>query len=338
MTNVLTKLRDILDRYGFLPKFTEDQIFLMVVALGVIYFIDPSSQAEIFDTLYNSEKATLIAGAGLLLTIYTAFFTRFKTETQKHYILWFALIINLVVGVTALSVISEKSLSLIWYIFPLLNIISFFLVVLFWHTGLYNTGRITTKSMSYENIIYGSLALTFIAFVLNSVPNTSWQVIFSSSIAYATLFSGTVTKYLPRIFSSKIDKSTLIQKLIIKNTTFALQTINRSGFKYNQIAISTLTKDEILNIPDDRLGEIELFVNEMAISKYKEEDFASGAMGTYEWKQSWWSKTKTFTSLITDVYLVNENKRYEFCQTLEENETDFRLGDRGLIYQSAYPR
>ena len=131
MKTVLTRFRDILDKYGLLPKFTEDQIFLMVVALGIIYFIDPSAKTEIYETLRYSEKATLIVGAGLLLTLYTAFFTRFKTETQKHYILWFALIINLVVGVTVLSVIKEQGLSFIWYIFPILNIASFFLVLFF---------------------------------------------------------------------------------------------------------------------------------------------------------------------------------------------------------------
>lgn len=331
MKNSLRRFRDLLDKYSLLPNFTEDTIFLMVIALGIIYFVDPSAQVEIYDTLRYSEKATLIAGAGAVFTIYTAFFTHFKTETQKHYMLWFALIVNLVVGITTINHLNEQGVAQLWYIFPALNIATFFLVLVFWYTGLYNTGRLVTKSNSYSNVVYGSFILVFVAFFTRYILDMNWQVVFSTSIAYATLLSSTVAQYLPKLFPGNDTKTEIMQKLIDGVTHKALQSLNVGHSLVTQTVIAT-ESDSILQ---SNLGNE--FYN-MLQSKYKEQDFALASMGTYQWKQSWWSKEVIYSALIIEVYPINESKRYEFCQILAENKGVYELGDKGLIYQAAYPK
>lgn len=332
MRNILKPFRDFLDRYKLLPIYTEDTTFLMLVALVVIYFVDPSAQQEIFDTLRNSEKATLIVGAGAIFTVYTAFFTRFKTETQKHYMLWFAMIINLVVGITVIEAIQAQGLGPIWYIFPSLNFVSFFLVILFWYTNLYNTERLGTKSMSYENIIYGSVALVVISQVLKFVPDMTWQVIFSSSIAYATYFSTAVTSYLPKIFPSKSENIELIARLVEKGTEYALGLINSEGLQGNSLLVVTRHNQEHHSVPTERLSSPDEYIIELIKEEFSGKNVAVIMLGHYEWKQAWWSKTKNYQALIIDVQIPGESHRYEFCQIIDDESGEYKVGEKGLIY------
>ena len=337
MKNPLRKVRDTLDKYSLLPTFSEDTIFLMVVALGVIYFVDTSAQKEIYETLRSSEKMMLIAGAGVLFTLYTTFFTRFKTETQKHYMLWFALIINLVVGVTAFSSLAERDISLFWYLLPALNIATFFIVIVLWYAGLYSTGRLSTKSNSYSNIIYGTLALIAIAFIYKYIPNTNWQMVFSTSIGYATLFSKTITQYLPKLFSDKEDRTNFMQNLIERTTDTALEIINIHGLSSKQIIITTENDSSVHDMHNDKKSSdlTDVYLNNLAALEFPECDVALTVLGTYEWTQSWWSKTKSYTCLIINIYLKDESKRYEFYQILQQGDGEFVVSDWGLIYQSA---
>lgn len=332
MRKALKPLRDLLDRYNLLPTYTEDTIFLMLIALGVIYFVDPSAQQEIYETLRNSEKATLIVAAGAIFTVYTAFFTRFKTETQKHYMLWFAMIINLVVGVTVIEAITDQGLSLIWYVFPALNIVSFFLVILFWYTNLYNTERLSTKSMNYENIIYGSIVLVVISQVLKLVPDMSWQVIFSSSIAYATYLSNSITNFLPKIVPSKNEKIERTSELIDKSTDYALRLINSTGLRGGALLLVTTDSAEEVIVPPEKLGNPDAYISEVITSKFQDVDVATVMLGHYDWKQTWWSKTKNYQALIVDVFLTGELDRYEFCQIIDNQDGDYQVGEKGLIY------
>ncbi len=332
MRRTLKSFRDFLDRFSLLPSFTEDTIFLMLIALGVIYFVDPSAQQEIYETLRYSEKATLIVVAGALFTLYTAFFTLFKTETQKHYMLWFAIIINLVVGVTVIETLNGQGLGPIWYIFPALNVGSFFLIILFWYTNLYNTERLNTKSMSYENIIYGSIALIAISQVLKFVPDMSWQVIFSSSIAYATYFSGTVTSFLPKIIPGKNEKIESTMKLINRSTEYALEQINSTGLRDGSLLIVTNESTEETTVPSESLGNADAYISGVINERFKDQNVATVMLGHYDWKQSWWSSTASFQALIIDVFLAGESDRYEFCQIIDDETGEYKVGEKGLIY------
>jgi hypothetical protein len=337
MRKILKPLRDFLDRKSLLPKFSEDTIFLMLIALGVIYFVDPSAQQEIYADLRYSEKAMLIVIVGALFTVYTAFFTRYKTETQKHYMLWFAMIINLVVGVTVIESLSEQGLGPAWYIFPVLNIASFFLVLVFWYTNLYNTERLSTKSMSYENIIYGSIVLVVISQVLKLIPDMNWQVIFSSSIAYATFFSSSVTSFLPKFIPSKGEKIELTSSLVDKATRYALGVINDSGLAGNSLLIVTLDSSKEISIPDGRLSNSDAYISELISERYGRQNVATVMMGYYEWTHAWWSKARNYDALIIDVFLSDEKDRYEFCQIIDDDSDEYRVGEKGLIFLNKQP-
>jgi hypothetical protein len=187
-------------------------------------------------------------------------------------------------------------------------------------------------------MIYGSVTLMIIAFVYKYIPDTNWQMVFSTSIAYATLFSKTITQHLPKLFSGKEDKTKFMQNLIHRATDTALKVINTDGLSSKQIIITTETDSAVHDVYRDKnfSESSNVYENNLASSEYCEANVAFTVLGTYEWTQSWWSKTQTYTCLIINIYLKDEAKRYEFYQTLQQRDDDnFELSDRGLIYQSA---
>lgn len=334
MKKLLKKFRDLLDRFNLLPTFSEDAVFLIAVSILSVCYINPVAFQELSDLLSNSTKALVIVLAGLGFTFYSAFFTRFKTETQKHYMLWFALIINFIIGVTSFSILKPDD-TWFHYIFPVINVAAFVIVLVLTYTGLYNTSRIATKSSEYSNLLYGTVAVILISLLYEHFFHTPWQITLSVSSAYAGIFNASVAKYLPRIFSDRNDKSAIIHRLIDKVTNDMLERLNSGKFDMGKYALVTDTAIEFVAIPDGQ--EEDKFIVQLRLNRDRTENLAVVSFGTYEWTRAWWSSTDTYLTLIIKIYLSEENKRYEFYQTLEaDDDNGYSLNDRGLIYQGRF--
>ena len=332
MKKMLRAVRDKLDRYNFLPVFTEDSIFLMVVALGMVYVVDPSAQTVLLGILLYSKKLTVMVALGIIFTLYTAFFTRFKTETQKHYMIWFAIIVNVVVGIAAFNSLAAAGSPRLLYLFPALNVFTFIVVVIFWHAGLYTTGRLATRSNTYSNIFYGSLVVGAITFIYEFVPHSTWQVVFSTSISYATFFSAKISKYLPRIFPREGDRTEEMQRLIDAATERALSLINDMSMSEGHLVVATDEGVTVHTLPlaseKESVDYLDTLLNTTCAGKVA----AIASLGMLTWKQAWWSREKTSPSVDVNVFLPDETKTYEFSQTLEEDHGKFIVDDRGLVY------
>jgi hypothetical protein len=334
MKKLLKKLRDLLDRYNLLPIFSEDAVFLIAVSILSVCYINPEAFQELSDLLRNSTKALVIVLAGLGFTFYTAFFTRFKTETQKHYMLWFALIINFIIGVTSFSILKPDD-AWFHYIFPVINIAAFIVVIILTYTGLYNTSRIATKSSEYSNLLYGTVAVILISWLYEHFFHTPWQITLSVSSAYAGIFNASVARYLPRIFSDRNDKTAIIHRLIDKVTKEMLEGLNSGKFDMSKYVLVTDSTVEYVPMPD--VQDEDAFITQLRLNRDRAENLAVVSFGTYEWTRAWWSSTDTYLTLIIKIYLSEEDKRYEFYQTLEADDDDrYTLNDRGLIYQGRF--
>jgi hypothetical protein len=335
---ILTPCRNFLDKYHLLPAFNEDVIFLMLLSLGIVYIIYPEARAEIFNTLTSSSKVLFITVLGAFFTLYTAFFTLFKTEVQKHYMIWFALIINFVIGITTLTALENQGAGWIWYIFPLLNCAIFFLIILFWYTGLYNTSRLTNKSVTYENVFYGLLVAMGISIIFKYTTDAGWQVVYSSTVVYATYVSTHLTKYLPRLFPDKSNVQQRITTLIEKSLDITLTTATTSGIQDNNILVVTKTNSAVLVIPPEARANPDLFIADTVARQYAAEDFLTVMLGTYTSKANWWSSPKTETAIIIDVFLSTEINRYAFCHLTNYDSGQFALSDRGVFFLDKKPR
>jgi len=331
-------MRDFLVTRNLLPTFTEETIFLTLIALGLIYYNNPTTQTEIVAILEHVQKVAAIAVIGALFTLYTAFFTQFKTETQKHYMIMFALIINGAVGITVLQTISQEHSNPLWYIFPILNLISVGFAILLRYTNLYNLTALTITSVSYSNIFYGSILLCGITYFLQHIPGMHWQVIFSSSIVYATYLSTIISRFLPSITHPEKTPTTRTVHLIEKATNDTLRILNRTGFQNNLLMMVTDHHTTSMEIPYEGLLDIDAYIRKMVDTTFRTTDVAIVTMGRYDWKMAWWGKHRSFQALIIDVFLANESTRAEFCQTMDTASGNYVIGEKGLIFLNTQTR
>lgn len=344
----LRALRNWLDKYKILPSFDEDTVFLMIVSLIIIYFfVDASVKYEIMTILAWSKKAILIVIAGIAFTIYTTFLKRFRTETQKHYMLWFALIINVVIGITAFLDIKVQNTSPLFFIFPALNIATFFMILIFWYVDLYTTDRLATRSSGYSNIIYGSIIVALITLIYRSIPNTGWQIIFSTSVAYATLFNRKIVQYLPQFFSRKESKIQITQSLIETAIENSLSIINTTGLEAGDIIINTKNHKELRKTSSSVIENAqEKYILELEKRNYSEEDVAIVSLGSYiirrtifDWNIFGKNKKepkKIDDCLLIDVFLANEKRGHQFIRIIHNPKGLYEVGEKGLMYYKSF--
>ena len=330
MKNLLRKFRDLLDKFNLLPTFSADAVFLLAVSMLAICFINNSAFQQLSDILSNSTKALLIVVVGLGFTFYTAFFARFKTETQKHYMLWFALIVNFIIGLTSFGSLRPDE-AWLHYIFPILNTAAFGVVILLSYAGLYNTSRISTKSSEYSNLIYGTVAVILITGLYEYLFHAPWQITLSASAAYANMFNTSITRRLPVLFGGFKDKTLIVQDLIDKATNEMINRLNDNSLDTGKFLLVTVAKIEFTPIPDSK--DEDTFLKQLRLMRDRSENLAVVSIGTYEWTRAWWSSTDTYLVLVIKIYLSEEEKCYEFYQTLEVEAERYSLNDRGLIYQ-----
>ena len=120
--------------------------------------------------------------SGIILSIYHAFSSKPKTDTEKSAMLVFALGINGITGVIAgIRILDNYQGSLI--VFPVLNIISSF--VLLYLIGFADPRIIDDEHASPWELLLGSI-ITFITFYLCQFRfNLHWSATFSICLAYA---------------------------------------------------------------------------------------------------------------------------------------------------------
>lgn len=330
MKNLLKKFRDLLDKFNLIPTFSADAVFLLAVSILIICYINNAAFQQLSDVLSNSTKALLIVVVGLGFTFYTAFFARFKTETQKHYMLWFALIVNFIIGLTSFSSLKPDE-AWFHYIFPILNAGAFGVVILFSYAGLYNTSRISTKSSEYSNLIYGTMAVILITGLYEYLFHAPWQITLSVSAAYANMFNTSITKHLPVLFGGFKDKTLIVHDLIDKATNEMINRLNDNSLDTGKFLLVTVSKIEFTTILDSQDENTSL--KQLRLMRDRSENLAVVSLGTYEWTGAWWSSTDTYLVIIIKIYLSEEEKSYEFYQTLEVDAERYALNDRGLIYQ-----
>ena len=191
--------------------------------------------------------------------------------------------------------------------------------------------------MSYENIIYGSLILIVLTQVLKLIPDLSWQVIFSSSIAYATYLSSTITAYLPKITPLRNKSVALTMELIEKGTEYALEIINQEGLTDKSLLLVTTDDFEKRPSPIAKLNDPYQYIIDTIKKEFKGRNVAVVMVDYYDWKRSWWSKTKHYSALDINVQITDESHSYEFCHIIEENKDgEYEIGEKGLIFLKKY--
>lgn len=333
MKQSLVRFRSVLERYRILPSYGEDTIFLLAVTVLVVLLIDADARSFAEQIKAQSSKVVLIMLLGISFAFYTTFFSYFKTETQKFYMFWFAVLVNFLSAFATVSFLNGSSASPFYYTGPAINIAVFALMVMFWHADLLDTSAIPHKSSSFSNILYGTLVVTGLTLLAEYVWEMPWPAMFSFVIGYATVFNKTFIGYLPKIFGSRDQKIKMLDSAVNIVIEHMIKNVGVS----NPYVVSIFSDENArsLQVASEYRGNVDAFLTD-EIHKLNRTTpvIVTGSVGTYTFKRYWFSPTRQESAVIIDAYPNDETSGYQFCQMVRYNTEGTLERYKSLIYLS----
>jgi len=185
------KINNFLNRTGILPRYTEVSLFLTAITvLLIIFTADSVSRRDFLNRwLGDGDGRMLIAFgmiiAGMIFSIYYAFSIKPMSRTGKSFLLFFAVFANALAGITAGEYALKNSTG-IFTIFPILNIISAFILLFLFRSGFINTSSILERQAKKFEIIAGSIIVICLFFISQYIFHNFWAITFSFCVFYAT--------------------------------------------------------------------------------------------------------------------------------------------------------
>ena len=199
----------------FVPKYNELSVFCIALSIVLLSCFNAELENTIITTIKYIVDNTVIATvpgilylilvpclftAGLILSLFHAFFRIHKSKFEKTIILFFALSITGIVGIIAgRQALNNCNQSLI--VFPALNILTGIL-------NLYLIGFADDKMMddsdaSLPEIFLGSFIIIVAFLICEYKLELHWSMTFSICITYAMNING----FLARLLTKKINNN-----------------------------------------------------------------------------------------------------------------------------------
>lgn len=184
----------------FIPNYSELTLYSMALTIALILFFYKESWA-LLSSLLDKEEGFLIIGylgVGVLtlyLCIYHAFVKKRKLDIEKHLMLSFATMTNILSGLLAGMHALEQSAG-VYAIFPAINILNSLMLAL-----LMKFDKITIDSISDENVPLWQVAISTITLIIvflifKAYLNRQWYLTFSACVFYATNVNRPVILYI----------------------------------------------------------------------------------------------------------------------------------------------
>jgi peptidoglycan/LPS O-acetylase OafA/YrhL len=151
-------------RRWFIPKYDELTIFMMTVALLLLFLFDNSFRSKVVWLVVESGRDAfrvviliLFFLAGGLLSVYHVFTERSKTKIEKGAMLFFAVMTNALCGLLASGHILDNwgDAPGILIVFPLWNGINCVLLVILLRVGVINETSVTDENARSGEVIFG---------------------------------------------------------------------------------------------------------------------------------------------------------------------------------------
>jgi len=191
-------------RLGLIPTFTEVNLFLMGFIFLLLLFFDIVFLEQVLDFIFDdfnfrSLGAITFFLIGLGMSIYHSFSNKRVSRTSKGHMLFFAIIINFMVGfLSGLHMLTTtKGFALI---LPSINIISATLLISLYRSGKITTTSILNKQAKLKEVILGAAIVVAIFIVSQHIFQNHWTITFSMCLIYATNIGNFINKW---IFLSK---------------------------------------------------------------------------------------------------------------------------------------
>ena len=159
---------------------TIDKLFTMKWALLTFDF----SVGECVDLLRLLFIALFFI-TGLFLSLYHAFARKEKDSVEKFFMLFFAVIINAVSGISAASYAFDQTNG--WeVIFPIMNLLNSGLLLVLFRLKIIDIESIKDENVPVPRVLISLIVITIIYIVSSRFYNHPWAITFSACIFYAT--------------------------------------------------------------------------------------------------------------------------------------------------------
>ena len=128
---------------------------------------------------------------GIAFSLYHVFTSRQKTDWEKTCMLFFAVIINALAGISAGMHMLEGSHGLL-SVFPIWNIMNGALLFLMYRFDIIDEGSIVDDNATLLQVIVGSVVVVFAFAICTFIFDMYWAITFSICVAYASNVNGVV--------------------------------------------------------------------------------------------------------------------------------------------------
>jgi hypothetical protein len=182
--------RLLIPRYDEIVLFTMSLTCLLLLITGVLSHISEIELA--FPIKYDSRILVpmifiAIFMSGLVLSLYHAFVNRPKTEVEKSFMLFFAVLVNVFSGFIGSGYILSTANG--WFIiFPILNMINSIVLLLMWRYGLFDESSISDQHAPKGQVMLATAMILILFYLCHVVYEFIWIQTLSVCLVYSINF------------------------------------------------------------------------------------------------------------------------------------------------------
>jgi len=177
----------------FIPQYDEIVLFTMsftcILLLLTSVLTHYSDIQSISPTEYDPRiiVAVFIFFAGLVLSLYHAFFDRPKTSLQKSFMLFFAILVNAFSGFMAGGYDLAHARG--WLIiFPILNMLNCVILLFMWRSGVLDESSISDQHAPRGQILLSAAMVLLLYYLCHVIYNFPWIQTLSICLVYSVNF------------------------------------------------------------------------------------------------------------------------------------------------------
>jgi hypothetical protein len=189
----------------FVPRYDELSLFLTSLSFFLVYFLNRDLNAALYKFLVTEFDPRLFSIYGVLLyllygallSVYHVFKTNEKTDTEKFFMLYFAVLANGLIGIMAGAYMLKGSHGLL-AVFPVWNILNSLLFLFLYRFGIINETAIADDNAKSYQVAAGMAVIVFIFLICQYVFQFHWTITFSTCACYCTNVNTFVQSLLPK--------------------------------------------------------------------------------------------------------------------------------------------
>jgi hypothetical protein len=213
-SEVLTEL--FKESFGFLiPTYDKLSVFLMAVTLIILCIADSRIRNPIETLVTQAIKTNAwpaliplaLAVAVLCLCCLPVFIHRQETVFEKRVMVAFAVLTNLVTGITAAIYTLKNTATTDWLlIFPIWNIINAAALLFAVSLKIVDEECISDRQATAAQIIFGAISVLIVFAICNYAFKLHWAVTYSICIIYTTSFDRALQSVFPGLTGQKYEQ------------------------------------------------------------------------------------------------------------------------------------